>query len=101
MKPRTILIAASAPLILLAVLRPWAGDAAPAAHPAPAVAPSPRARLDARDLAGEGVRAELAELRADVSRLGAAPTPKEERSPEEQRACRARGSGEHAAIGFT
>lgn len=86
MKPRTILIAASAPLILLVVLRPWAGDAAPAASTAPAVAPPPRTRLDARALAGEGARAELAELRADVSRLGAAPTPKEELSPEEQRA---------------
>lgn len=86
MKPRTILIAASAPMILLAVLRPWAGDAAPAASPAPTAAPPSRALLGGHDLAAAGVRAELAELRADVSRLGAAPPPKEELTPEEQRA---------------
>jgi len=89
MKLRTILIAAGAPLILLGVLRPWAGDTAPTTSSAPAVAPPTAAQplpfRDDRDHTAVGVRAELAELRAAVSRLGAAAAPKEELSPEEQR----------------
>jgi hypothetical protein len=101
MKLRTILIAAGAPLLVLVVVRPWAGEAAPAARPAPAVA---RPVLGAvpvpagRDRAVAGVRAELAELRADVSRLGPAAAPAEEPSPEEQRARDDQRSAAKAAL---
>ncbi len=93
MKPRTLLMAASVPLVLLVawLLRasqeaPAAGGEAPATRPAPAAAPRARAFPDGRDLAAAGVRSELAELREEVSRLGSAAAPAEPRSPEEQQA---------------
>jgi hypothetical protein len=104
MKLRTILIAAGAPLLVLMVLRPWAGDAAPDARPASAAVPRPAvgAFPAGRDRAVDGVRAELAELRADVSRLGPAPAPApaeaEEPEPEELRARDDQRSAAKAAL---
>jgi hypothetical protein len=86
MKPRMIMIAAGASLVLLLVLRAWTDDAAPAANPAPTVGPPARSAFPLRDGATARVQSELAELRAEVSRLGAPAAPKEELSPEEQRA---------------
>src|SRR5688572_10562244 len=90
MKPRTILIAAGAELLLVVVVCPWAGDVAPAASSAPTVAPPGAAWArpvhEGRERAADGVRAELAEPRADASRLGADAAPREELSPEEERA---------------
>lgn len=87
MRPRTILIAAGASLLLLLLLRPWAGGTSTTASPPRAVAAREVPRgLPLRDAAADRVRAELAELRADVSRLGAAPVPKDVPSPEEAQA---------------
>lgn len=102
MKPRTILMAASAALILLVVWRPWAGDEAPAAgRQAPAVrhAPEvPRARAFPDDRASAFVRSELAELREEVTRLGSGVAPAVEPSPEEQQERTDRRDAAQAAL---
>ena len=105
MKPRTLLVAASAALILLVVWRPWAGEEAPGAgEKAPAVRPAselaPRARAgpDGPDRAAARVRGELAELREEVSRLGSAAAPAERPSPEEQQARADRRDTAQAAL---
>ena len=82
MKPRTIWIAAiAAPSLLVMVLRLSADadrpPAAPPPAPPPAVAPPAASRvLSIPAGAGDRDRAELAELRADVARLGSPPAPR-------------------------
>lgn len=94
MRPRTILLAASASvvlalaLVLVLALRPWADEPAPVVTPAPAAGPVVTRAVPVHGGAAARVQGELAELRAEVSRLGAAPAPAPEEalSPEEQQA---------------
>ncbi|HSK02263.1 MAG TPA: hypothetical protein VK932_13520 [Kofleriaceae bacterium] len=75
-------------LVLVLALRRWAEEPAPAVAPAPAAGPvAPRA-IPVHGGAAARVQGELAELRAEVSRLGAAPAPEpaEALSPEEEQA---------------
>ena len=92
MRARTILIAASAAVVALALalaLWPAGDDEAGAMPSAPAVTrPLVRPVVTLRDGATARVEGELAELRAEVARLGEAPAPapKEELTPDEQQA---------------
>jgi len=104
MKPRTIWIAAiAAPSLLVMVLRLSADadrpPAAPPPAPPPAVAPPAASRvLSIPAGAGDRDRAELAELRADVARLGSPPAPREQLSWEEQYALDERRAGVKTAV---
>ncbi len=92
MSPRPILLVASASLglalalVLLQMRRPRADDPVPVASPVPAPAPRSAATHASSVHGGATARVqdELAELRAEVARLGAAPAPAEVLSPEEQ-----------------
>lgn len=104
MRPRTIWIAAiAASSLVLVTLRGMVLDAGgPPAQPPSTATPPPGAARTVTIYSGatDDVRSELADLRADVSRLGGAPKAKEpELSPEEQRAFdERRASQTHAVL---
>jgi hypothetical protein len=98
MKPRTIMIAGGA-LVLLLVLRPWADDAAPVEDPAPpAAAPvAPRA-FTPRGGTIARVPREPAEVRARASRRDADPARNDELTPDEQQAHHDRRAAAQAVL---
>lgn len=101
MKARTMWIAAIAAPSLLVALR-WMArgdDTPPIPSPTLAASSPPASRaLSLRDGTAYEVRAELAELRAELARLGAAPRPREELSLDEQHELSARRAAAKAAV---